>query len=61
MLNWQLKDLAPEEAAARTPVMLLNPVITRDSRAMVISTQPVSFLMRPRMTVPGWRRSTRMR
>ena len=47
MLNWQLKDMAPEEAAARTPVMLLNPVVTRDSRAMVISTQPVSFLMRP--------------
>jgi hypothetical protein len=47
MLDWQLKDMAPEEAAARTPVMLLNPVVTRDSRAMVISTQPVSFLMRP--------------
>ena len=28
--------------------MLFNPVITRDSRALVISTQPVSFLMRPR-------------
>jgi hypothetical protein len=47
MLDWQLKDMAPEEAAARTPVMFLSPVITRDSRAMVISTQPVSFLMRP--------------
>ena len=47
MLDWQLKDMAPEEAAARTPVMFLNPVVTRDSRAMVISTQPVSFLMRP--------------
>ena len=47
MLDWQLKDMAPEEAAARTPLMLLNPVVTRDSRAMVISTQPVSFLMRP--------------
>jgi len=47
MLDQQLKDLAPEEAAARTPVMLLSPDITRDSRAMVISTQPVSFLMRP--------------
>jgi hypothetical protein len=47
MLDLQLKDLAPEEAAARTPIMLLNPDITRDSRAMVISTQRVSFLMRP--------------
>jgi Patatin-like phospholipase len=48
VLNRQLKDLAPEEAAARMPLMLFNPVITRDSRALIISTQPVSFLMRPR-------------
>jgi hypothetical protein len=48
MLDKQLKDLAPEEAAARMPLMLFNPVITRDSRALIISTQPVSFLMRPR-------------
>jgi len=47
-LNKQLKDLAPDESAARIPLMLFNPVITRDSRAMIISTQPVSFLMRPR-------------
>jgi hypothetical protein len=47
MLDMQLKDLVAEEAAARVPVMLLNPDITRDSRAMIISTQPVSFLMRP--------------
>jgi hypothetical protein len=47
MLDQQLKDLAPEEEAARMPMLLLNPDITRDSRAMVISTQPVSFLMRP--------------
>ena len=48
VLNRQLKDLAPDEAAARMPLLLFNPVITRDSRALVISTQPVSFLMRPR-------------
>lgn len=48
ILNKQLKDLAPDEAAARIPLMLFNSVITRDSRAMIISTQPVSFLMRPR-------------
>src|ERR1700722_9258072 len=48
MLNRQLKDLASDEAAARMPLLLFNPVITRDSRALVISTQPVSFLMRPR-------------
>jgi len=48
LLNRQLKDLAPDEASAKTPMMLFNPVITRDSRALIISTQPVSFLMRPR-------------
>jgi hypothetical protein len=48
VLDLQLKDLAREESAARMPLMLFNPVITRDSRALVISTQPVSFLMRPR-------------
>ena len=48
LLNRQLKDLASDEAAARMPLLLFNPVITRDSRALVISTQPVSFLMRPR-------------
>jgi hypothetical protein len=48
LLNRQLKDLAPDEAAAKIPLMLFSPVTTRDSRAMIISTQPVSFLMRPR-------------
>jgi hypothetical protein len=48
VLDLQLKDLARAESAARMPLMLFNPVITRDSRALVISTQPVSFLMRPR-------------
>ena len=48
LLDQQLKDLAQDEAAARMPILLFNPVITRDSRALVISTQPVSFLMRPR-------------
>ena len=48
VLDLQLKDLVREESAARIPLMLFNPVITRDSRALVISTQPVSFLMRPR-------------
>jgi hypothetical protein len=48
LLDQQLKDLAPDETAARMPLLLFNPVLTRDSRALVISTQPVSFLMRPR-------------
>ncbi|MDO6434360.1 hypothetical protein Q4E93_27360 [Flavitalea sp. BT771] len=48
VLNRQMKDIAVDEAAARVPLMFFNPVITRDSRALIISSQPVSFLMRPR-------------
>jgi hypothetical protein len=47
VLNKQLKDLATDEKYARVPLMLFSSVITRDSRTMMISTQPVSFLMRP--------------
>lgn len=47
VLDRQLRDLAPEEASAKIPVMLFSSVITRDSRTMLISTQPISFLMRP--------------
>ncbi|HEX3766933.1 MAG TPA: patatin-like phospholipase family protein, partial [Puia sp.] len=47
VLDRQLRDLAPEEAAARIPLMLFSSVVTRDSRSMLISTQPISFLMRP--------------
>ncbi|MBS1918035.1 MAG: hypothetical protein JST87_17330 [Bacteroidetes bacterium] len=46
-LNLQLKDLAVDERNATIPLMLFNSVITRDSRTMVISTQPISFLMKP--------------
>ncbi len=47
VLDRQLGDLAPDEAAARIPLMLFSSVITRDSRTMLISSQPISFLMRP--------------
>ena len=47
LLNKQLKDIAADEYNARVPMMMFNAVITRDGRKMVISTQPVSFLMRP--------------
>src|SRR5690348_5777398 len=47
MLNKQLKDWYEDEKNARIPLMLFNSVVTRDGRKMVISTQPVSFLMRP--------------
>lgn len=46
-LDKQLKDIAGDEVNARVPMMMFNSVITRDGRKMIISTQPVSFLMRP--------------
>jgi len=47
LLDRQLKDIAKDEYSAKTPLMMFNAVITRDGRKMVISTQPVSFLMMP--------------
>jgi len=47
VLDRQMKDLYEDEKNANIPLMLFNSVITRDSRSMIISTQPVSFLMRP--------------
>jgi hypothetical protein len=47
MLNKQLKDWYDDEKNARIPLMLFNSVITRDGRKMIVSTQPMSFLMRP--------------
>ncbi len=47
VLNIQFKDLVADEKEARIPLMFFSSVITRDSRSMLISTQPISFLMRP--------------
>lgn len=47
LMNRQLRDIEKDEREARIPLMLFNSVVTRDGRKMIISTQPVSFLMRP--------------
>jgi Patatin-like phospholipase len=47
VLDRQLRDLEPDEATGKIPLMFFSSVITRDSRTMLISTQPISFLMRP--------------
>ena len=47
LLNKHLKDVEADEKSAKIPLMLFNSVITRDGRKMIISTQPVSYLMRP--------------
>jgi hypothetical protein len=47
LLNHPLSDYAVDEQQANIPLIFFNSVITRDSRKMIISTQPVSFMMRP--------------
>lgn len=44
-LDKQLKDYVADEKAANIPLMFFNSVVTRDSRKMIISTQPVRFMM----------------
>jgi hypothetical protein len=44
-LNKQLQDYVADEKAANIPLMFFNSVVTRDSRKMIISTQPVRFMM----------------
>ena len=36
-----------DEKNARIPLMILNSVITRDLKKMMVSTQPISFMMQP--------------
>ena len=54
LLNKQLGDYAADEKAANIPLMFYNSVVTRDSRKLIISTQPVSFMMQ------GWQDTTRI-
>jgi hypothetical protein len=46
-LNKQLRDYAKDEKEANIPLMFFNSVVTRDGRKMIISTQPVRFMMLP--------------
>lgn len=47
-LNKQLKDYKEEESKASIPLAFYNSVISRDGKKMIISTQPVRFMMRSR-------------
>src|SRR5690606_18462768 len=53
-LNKQIRDYADDEKKANIPLMFYNSVVTRYSRKLIISTQPVSFMMQ------GWQDSTRI-
>lgn len=41
------------EASAQIPLLFITPLIANDSRLMVISPQPVSFMMRPPFSYQG--------
>jgi hypothetical protein len=45
MLDKQLKDYIIDEKAVNIPLMFFGSVVTRDGRKMIISTQPVRFMM----------------
>lgn len=45
VLNKQLKDYRNEESTATIPLAFYNSVISRDGRKLLISTQPVRFMM----------------
>ncbi len=47
LLNVQLKNLMADESNARVPLIIFNSVIKSDGRKMMISTQPLSFMMKP--------------
>lgn len=44
-LQKKLRDYQVDEHTAAIPLMFFNSVITRDSRKLIISTQPVRFMM----------------
>ncbi|MBK7122927.1 MAG: patatin-like phospholipase family protein [Chitinophagaceae bacterium] len=47
LLSHQLKDYTEAEKSAAIPLMIFNSTITRDGRRMMITSQPVSFMMKP--------------
>ncbi len=47
LLNKQMKELNLEESSGAIPLIIFNNVIKSDARKMMISTQPISFMMKP--------------
>lgn len=47
LLNIQLKDSKEDESNAKVPLIIFNSVIKSDGRKMIISSQPLSFMMKP--------------
>lgn len=47
LMNRQFRDIEVDERNAKIPLMMFNSVVTRDGKKMILSTQPVSFMMKP--------------
>ena len=47
LLDKKMADYAIDERNADIPLMFFNSVITKDGRKLIISAQPVSFMMKP--------------
>ena len=47
ILGNSIVDYAADEKAAKLPLIIYNSVISRDGRKLMISTQPLSFMMKP--------------
>jgi len=47
LLSKQIVDYTADEKNANIPLMIFNSVITRDGRKMMLSSQPLSFMMKP--------------
>jgi len=48
LLNKHLGDYKEDEYSANIPLMFFNSVVSRDGKKMIISTQPVRFMMQSR-------------
>ena len=46
MLGKQLKDYSNAEQSADIPLIIFNSTINSDGRRMMVSTQPISFMMK---------------
>jgi len=49
MLNKKLGDYRDDEFEANIPLMFFSSVVTRDARRMLISSQPIRFMMKPKV------------
>jgi hypothetical protein len=47
VLNKRLEDYKRDEFNANLPLMFFNSVVTQDGKKMIVSTQPIRFMMQP--------------